>query len=307
MKFWDLPCNEIERGRKRKLSEADIDHDDATNPPPKKQRTSTSSNSNSNNSKAKSTKKAKGKNDKKKKKTYKGSDATEQIRKKMLETNRPWTASALRSEMNETIGIAQVKKSLAELHEDGILSMREFGKKKKSKTMVYWPDQDEMDDDEYDEMKTQQRIQELEHLVKQKRAEMNRIKSKCQRLQGQPTDAQIKVQMEEAWRNNETAKKEMADLEGDGNQRVSEKDKEDLLCQANVYLKAWKERMDKVWDMINMIFQDSADKPPKLLTGKIGGDTDKANGVDWNDYKEMYKESRIIVQRRKDDKKAKKR
>ena len=175
---------EIEQGRKRKSREAKLD--DSSDPPTKRRRTSSSSTTNnstkSNKKSAKSTRRnSKGSKGKNKKKTYKGNDATEQIRQKMMELNRPFTASALRTEMNESVGAAQIKKSLEELREDGVLTMREFGKK--NKVLLYWYNQDEFQDDNYDEMETKQRIQELEELVKQKRSEMNRIKNQCLKLQ----------------------------------------------------------------------------------------------------------------------------
>ena len=223
----------------------------------------------------------------------------------MIETNRPWTASALRTEMMESIGAAQIKKSLAELKEDGILSMREFGKK--TKTLLYWADQEGDDDnDDYDEMKTLQRIQELEELVKQKRSKYNKIKNKCLSLQKEPTDRDIKLKMNETLKKHTEAKQKWEGMQNDEVERKTQDDVDNILFDAHIYLKTWKERMGKVWDMINLMFQDSAEKPHKLLTGKCGGELDKDNDVDWNDWKEMYKDSRVVVQRRKDDKKKSK-
>ena len=310
---------QTERGRKRKLSETDLSDSD---PPAKKARTSTSSTTDNSNSKTKTNKsssspskakaKAKAKpkpktskggssKNKNSKKTYKGNEPTEQIRRKMLELNRPFTASALRAEMNEKVGIAQVKKSLAELEQDGLLSLKEFGTKK-TKNLVYWWNQDGFSDDEedYNEMEIQQQIQELETTVQQKKAEMNRIKNQCLKLQKEPTDKQIESNMENIWKELQHIKAELESMEGDGVERVTQENVDKLLLESHRYLKEWKERKNKVWDMINLIFMDARDKPPKLLTDKCGGETDKENDVSWDDYKEMYKAACRVKQQQRD-------
>ena len=58
------------------------------------------------------------------------------------------------------------------------------------------------------------------------------------------------------------------------------------------YGKVWKERKGSLMDMISKIWQDSKDKPNKILTKTIGGETDEENGANWEELKEIYKRSR---------------
>merc|ERR1711933_628576 len=108
------------KSRKRKSDEADLE-----NPPSKRRKLSTSkTNSHTNSSSKKSAKKDKNSKNSKKNQKLKGNDATERIKDFMFSQNRPHSKSSIANEI-PNISKAQIEKSLEELKDDGLLSMKE--------------------------------------------------------------------------------------------------------------------------------------------------------------------------------------
>eukprot|EP00483_Globobulimina_turgida_P005225 UN05235 len=90
-------------------------------------------------------------------------------------------------------------------------------------------------------------------------------------------------------------------------EQVSKSDLDAKLLEFNKYGRGWKERKAAVMDMISQIFQDSSEKPRKILTNRLNGESDTDNEVDWENYKDMYKKSARLVQQMKDNERNRKR
>eukprot|EP00484_Ammonia_sp_Unknown_P029972 CAMPEP_0197052692 /NCGR_PEP_ID=MMETSP1384-20130603/27119_1 /TAXON_ID=29189 /ORGANISM="Ammonia sp." /LENGTH=444 /DNA_ID=CAMNT_0042485483 /DNA_START=52 /DNA_END=1386 /DNA_ORIENTATION=- len=325
----ELVTNHKKKGKKRTSTEANLQ-----DPPAKKARTSSSSNTSSTNSASSSStksskktpksfsststsntnsnssknKKKSGKDSKtaKKKKPPKGDAATERIRQFMMDANRPYSASALKPELKDEIGAAQIKKSLAALHKDGTLAMREFGKK--SKTQIYWRNQDSFDEGkegEEDEAAMLQRMQELELTIRQKRDALATLKATTKALKQTPKDDEIEHEMKLCTSQYMQLEEQVKKIESGEAPKVSKEDLATKLVEFHRFAKAWKERKAIVYDMISQIFQDCKEKPDKIISTKFKGETDKENDVKWDEYKELFVESSRALQQQRDARRKK--
>merc|ERR1712045_970202 len=89
----------------------------------------------------------------------------------------------------------------------------------------------------------------------------------------------------------------LKELEGNGEAaKVSQSEIDEKLIEFYKYGKAWKERRGVLMEMISKIWQESNEKPEKILTKIIGGETDKENGENWEKYREIFKKSRTVNQ-----------
>jgi len=295
----DIPPKAAKKkSRKRKLEEADL-----IDPPPKKRKTSSSTNSNSKKKASKSTKDKK----KEKKTNLKGNDAIDVIRDFMLNENRPHSKSSIKSELNAKktpISDGQIQKALDALSNDDILTMKEFGKK--TKTKIYWRNQDgfDLDEDGEDEKEIIAKIKKLEFELKEKKKELNGLKKKINDLGKEPTNKQIQSEMISETKKYNESQQRLQELQGNNVEKVSEEELNEKLLEFYKFGKAWKERKGFVMDMISKIFMNSnnSDKWDKILVKQMGGETDKENGVDWSDYKQLFKLSGTQQQRARDKK-----
>merc|ERR1712228_1015199 len=225
----------------------------------------------------------------KKRKLSKVQNARDRVRDFMLTQNRPHSKNSVKLELNQ-ISVGQIEKSLIELNESDEIWMKEFGKK--SKTKIYWANQDNF---------------ENENEIKAKKAILNGIRSEINSLSKEPTDSMMKEEMFRTVQIKNECDRKLKELKGsNGAIKVSQADIDENLIKFHKYGKVWKERKGILYEMISKIWQDSNDKPDKILTKIIGGETDKDNNVEWEQYKEIYKKSSTLVQQQKDQKKKSK-
>merc|ERR1712228_777108 len=223
----------------------------------------------------------------KKRKLSKEQNARDRVRDFMLTQNRPHSKNSVKLELNQSDEIW----------------MKEFGKK--SKTKIYWANQDNFENE--DDEETNDRVKEIENEIKAKKAILNGIRSEINSLSKEPTDSMMKEEMFRTVQIKNECDRKLKELKGsNGAIKVSQADIDENLIKFHKYGKVWKERKGILYEMISKIWQDSNDKPDKILTKIIGGETDKDNNVEWEQYKEIYKKSSTLVQQQKDQKKKSK-
>ena len=251
-------------------------------------------------SKSKSTKKSKAAG------TLKGQDATLWIKDFMTDQNRPHSKSSLKHEIpvnTVKIGDAQINKSLEELVEDLVLVKREFGKK--TKTKIYWVDQEGLDEDAEDEERAELRMKELQQTIKDRRSALNSLKKRVNETKQTPTDDQLTKQRAQQYVEWKELDVKLKELEGNGPGKrrvITKEDTNAVYAEFQRFAKAWKERKGTCMEMIDKAFGNSNKTTKKVLQDDLRGETDEENEQHWSQYKEMYTKSCTVVQQIKDNK-----
>lgn len=226
----------------------------------------------------------------------------------MLKQNRPHSKSSLKNEIPPNtvkIGDAQINKSLDELKEEKVLCWREFGKK--AKTRIYWRNQELIDDfNPEDAEREEQEMKEMEKEINEKKRIYNQQRKEINALKSEPTDKQLQEMQKEKGEESATLTAQLNELEGDGAaKRVTAEDIDRALVGFKKWGDAWKERRRLTFEMIDAVWGECNKTPKKVLTVDVRGETDEENGVQWEEYKKIHKDSGIAAQRAKDQKRRK--
>jgi len=267
------------QNKKRKMNETDLEQ---TQPVAKKPKTASSENTKNVTSKPK-----------KKKSTKKSTEAVDRVREFMLSANRPFSASALRTEIQPEIGLAPLKKSLQSLADIGVLSMKEFGKK--TKTQIYWRNQ-ELSENNGAEAKEEESVSEIETRMasletdlQQKRQQLNALKSETKTLEADPEDEDLQQMMSTEAQKYAALKSQLAALNADDAPTLTQEDIDAKLIEFYAFAKVWKERKEKTYEVIAAMFEESREKPDHILVNRFKGETDADNDANFENVKDMYK------------------
>eukprot|EP00053_Salpingoeca_punica_P005686 m.55912 g.55912 ORF g.55912 m.55912 type:complete len:213 (-) comp13357_c0_seq4:42-680(-) len=205
-------------------------------------------------------------------------EATKEVLDYMLQTNRPYSALDVATNLHDKFSKTVVAKVLTELAEAGKLKEKLYNKQK-----IYFPNQEQF------EKVDRGKIYEMEQEVSALKTEVAALQSECQRLEAEaqgkqngPTLASARMQLSAVLEENKSLSERLEAMKADKTVIPLEERKRVLKAYDHA-VKEWRSRKRMATDIVDSIMEGYPKKRAQLLED-MGVETDESASVNINEF-----------------------
>ena len=203
------------------------------------------------------------------------------IKEYMKLQNRPYSAIQIFDNLHKRIQKSSVEKVLAKLSREEdkntcqpVLCEKEYGKAK-----IYYYNQAQLPSLSISEMNSlDDEVATLNNELKRLESQVFEAKERMEKLLKEPTDDELDKELKETEARVETKRRKAETLSGPDAKSVDPYARQKVIEEYNFYRKHWKDRKEKVMDLIDMM-SDGMNKKVEDVIEICGLESDENEGV----------------------------